>query len=388
MQIKELLSLLEIILKQNYLYFNNNFYIQNKGLGMGCPLSGLLAEIYMNNFENTHIIKNNPFSDKIISYSRFIDDTFIIFNGTARQIINFKNSINKVNPSIQFTYELENDEQTINFLDLSVTRVNNNLKFKIFRKPTATDTTIHADSYHPRKHKLAAFNSYVYRLLTVPMDRDDFIEEKNTIKYIAMQNGFKTTLIDDLIVKHKKMIYFKTKFKTNLISNKNLKFISAEYTNILPTILNNKLKKLNYVVAFRTNNNLFRLFNYEKIKVEKSEGTGIYKIICNKCKKFYIGQTGRSFLVRYKEHLPKYEINNQKSKFAQHVINDKQTHENFEPSFEEDVEILHHCIKGRMMDIMEEYEIYSAIKNNNDKILNDKLIFKYNSLFELALSIT
>ena len=34
----------------------------------------------------------------------------------------------------------------------------NKLKFNIYRKPTTTDTTIHADSHHPLSHKMAAYN--------------------------------------------------------------------------------------------------------------------------------------------------------------------------------------------------------------------------------------
>ena len=50
--INELKLLLNTILNQNYFHFIDKFYIQNKGLGMGNPLSGSLADIFINHLEN------------------------------------------------------------------------------------------------------------------------------------------------------------------------------------------------------------------------------------------------------------------------------------------------------------------------------------------------
>ena len=48
---------------------------------------------------------------------------------------------------------------------------------------------------------------------------------------------------------------------------------------------------------------------------------------------------------------------------------------------------LHYCSKGRYMDAWEEYEIYSGHNNpvTHDGILNDKLNFKSNPLYDTAL---
>ena len=84
-EINDLVNLLEVVLYQNYFTFNNNYYIQKKSLAMGSPLSGLLADIYLNHYENMYLLNNvNKLSGKIISYTRYVDDTFIIFNGTLR----------------------------------------------------------------------------------------------------------------------------------------------------------------------------------------------------------------------------------------------------------------------------------------------------------------
>jgi hypothetical protein len=56
---------------------------------------------------------------------------------------------------LQFTIE-EGFENKINFLDITISKEINNVQVTIFRQPTATDTIIPNDSYHPLEYKLAA----------------------------------------------------------------------------------------------------------------------------------------------------------------------------------------------------------------------------------------
>ena len=202
--INELIQLLRTVLSQNYFTFNNEFFIQQEGLATGSPLSGLLAEIYLNHFEQNYIFSNNnKFSNSVKFYNRYVDDTFILIQGSNRQIENFKNYLNGINKNIQFTLEIEENNK-INFLELTVYKAQNEFKLKIFRKPTTTDITIHATSHHPISQKMAAYNSFVHKLLTIPMEPSDYEEELNIIKQIAVANGYKSSTIDKLINKQQK----------------------------------------------------------------------------------------------------------------------------------------------------------------------------------------
>ena len=169
---------------------------------MGSPLSGLLADIYLDFYENNYILNNNIFANNIIFYGRYVDDTFLIFNGTLRQISNLKNHMNTITHNIQFTMETETNNQ-LNFLDLTITRQLNSLNFKIYRKPTTTNVIIHGDSHHPLSQKLAAYNSFIHRLLMITLNNDDFECELNIIKHIAMANGYESQMIDNILRKHK-----------------------------------------------------------------------------------------------------------------------------------------------------------------------------------------
>ena len=58
-------------------------------------------------------------------YLRFINDIFLIWNGTETEFDNFLEKINEYYPSIKFEYEMSRAE--INFLDTIMLEVDNKL---------------------------------------------------------------------------------------------------------------------------------------------------------------------------------------------------------------------------------------------------------------------
>ena len=81
------------------------------------------------------------------------------------------------------------------FLDLTVTKHIDKLNFNIYRKPTTTHAVVHAKSHHLFSQKIPVFNCFIHSLLSIPINKDDFLDELNTIKYIALANGYNLSLI-------------------------------------------------------------------------------------------------------------------------------------------------------------------------------------------------
>ena len=155
--------------------------------------------------------------------------------------------------NIQFTLETEHDN-TINFLDLTLTRRMDTLKFNIYRKPTATSHTIHADSHHPYSQKVVAYNSLIHRLLTVPLDNNDFQAELNSIRFIAVSNGYSSSIIDKLLKKHNNI-----QLKPRSHKETEKKFISAKYKYVMPKFLSSLMNNIGFTMSFRTNNKLINI---------------------------------------------------------------------------------------------------------------------------------
>ena len=135
---------------------------------------------------------------------------------------------------------------------------------------------------------MAAFNSLLHRLTSIPLEHDDYIDELNTIKYIAEVNGYQSSMIERLLRKHKKKNVISTRNKNNKV-----KFISTKYTNNISMVVKNEFLKHNILVSFRPTNNVQKLLRPETQQF-KEKSTGVYKMVCNDCDMVYIGQTGRA----------------------------------------------------------------------------------------------
>jgi hypothetical protein len=185
---RELPGWYDKITKQNYFTFNGNTMIQKEGLAMGAPSSGLIAEIFLQHIENIHMARLSM-KRKIINYFRYVDDILIIFDPTHSSIQAILDDFNTLHRNLQFTAELE-ENNTINYLDITIQKTPTNWKTAIYRKPTFTDTIIPYTSNHPTQHKYAAVKFLYNRLNTYDLLADEYQQEEDTIHNILYNNSF------------------------------------------------------------------------------------------------------------------------------------------------------------------------------------------------------
>jgi hypothetical protein len=95
-----------------------------------------------------------------------------------------------------------------------------------------------------------------------------------------------------------------------------------------------------------------------------------------------VGQTGRPFRISFREHYDDYKYANNRSKFAQHIIDEGHS---FGP-MNDIMEIIHVAKKGRMLDTLERFYIYSETKRGNQ--LNDNLTIQSNPIFDALVQNT
>jgi len=68
-----------------------------------------------------------------------------------------------------FMLEREQDN-TLNFLDLTIKKTTNKMSLDIYRKPTTSESIIPKDSCHPLEHKLATIRYFANRTNTYDLD--------------------------------------------------------------------------------------------------------------------------------------------------------------------------------------------------------------------------
>ena len=163
---------------------------------MGSPISGTIAEIFLQHLEHTHI---RPLieSKQLLYYTRYMDDILVIYDTDNTNQDKLTQHANSMQNNLQFNPTQESNAH-INFLDLTIIRRTSHLEIDIYRKPTTTDTIIHLTSTLPIEHKLAAYRCYMERMLNLPLNSEHQKREWSTILHIAQRNGFPLTIIQKL----------------------------------------------------------------------------------------------------------------------------------------------------------------------------------------------
>lgn len=260
---------------------------------------------------------------------------------------------------------MEVGDREINFLDLNIKIDAQRHHFKIYRKDTYTDNVIPADSKHPTNHKHAAFHSMIHRLLTVPLSDSNFHDELITIKSIAVNNGYTSKLVDALIKKKRKKLILPSLYSGHIKNNikEDKKFTKIPFLGNISNICARLIKDSK--PAFYTINSLKKFLINNKQKTPQMARNGVYQLKCSDCDATYIGQTGRSFTDRIKEHERSWRLGKEDSAFAQHL-----TTEGHAFDITNNVTTLHICDKGRKLDALEALEI-NKLKHQT-QLLNDR----------------
>jgi len=374
-QIECLTLLIRKCLNCDFCKFNNVLYKQLEGLPMGSSLSPLIAEIFMNNFENVLFSSDHHFVKKVAFWYRYVDDTLVGWTGSVDELNSFLDFLNSLHPNLKFTMEVEFNNK-INFLDLTLERLDNTIEFKIYRKPTQTDHMIPWDSCHHISHKMAALNSLLHRLFSIPMTKENFEEEKNIIFQMALKNGFPNDIIHSTLKKKQRQVLCENSYIKFLRKEKLhcKRFVTLPYLGTISTIIGRSLQKLdnNIKVCYKSVDTISHMFACLKDKLNNLSKSGVYLLSCGTCPAEYVGQTGRSFQTRIKEHLRSSRLeHDNKSAFGTHL---KTTKHSF--STDQNFKVLHPLNKSKKLDILENIEI-AISQSRSPQNLNDHSNYNY-----------
>ena len=200
----------------------------------------------------------------------------------------------------------------------------------------------------------------VHRLIQVPMSKENFTKEFNLIKQIAINNGYNHKMIDS--------IYSRKSYK-NAIKNvypiikEKCNYNTLTFTGQASENIKSFLHKYEIKTAYKTNSSLGKLIKNNKDRINKYQKNGVYKLNCGSCNKSYIGQTGRSFQTRIKDHQDSFTKNNKHSTYADHLKSENHI-------FNNNFDILHVEQKGLKLNLLESLEINKL--KNTPNLLNDK----------------
>ena len=134
MTIDHITTLLEFCLRSTSFVFQGQYYQQMEGTAMGSPLSPIVANIFMESFEQ-QALDTAPHPPSL--WKRYVDNTFVIQEEQHQE--EFLQHINSLDPNIRFTAETTRADGSMPFLDTLVTpQSDGSLATTVYRKPTHT----------------------------------------------------------------------------------------------------------------------------------------------------------------------------------------------------------------------------------------------------------
>lgn len=346
---RQLLALLEINLTRNDFEFNNQFFLQIKGVAMGKKFAPAYANIFMAEWEEAALGKcpQKPFF-----YVRYLDDIFGIWTHSQEEFAEFIQILDTHDPSIRLKHKL--DHHSIDFLDTTVYkgelfRTDQSLDIKVFFKETDTHSLLFKTSFHPTHTYKGLIKSQLIRFQRICTQDSDFMGAVKTLFAALKNRGYCRSFLRHCLrtfrnrkpTSEKDFIplimtfssasrLLNNKFKGNfreiiensglldnhqVISayrrNKNLKdyLVRAKLPPIQPkrstNILSDTLVGLEYVQN-RINKTIYKVTQI----FTPQTCNCVYIIFCSRCGTQYIGETKNSISTRMTQH--RYNIRHKK----------------------------------------------------------------------------
>jgi hypothetical protein len=191
-----------------------------------------------------------------------------VYNHNKTNISEVLNSFNDITPTIQFTVEEENNNQ-LNFLDVTIKKDNNEIGFDIYRKPMTTDIIIPQESCHPIEQKLSAIRYLQNRNETYPTDPDYKLRENSIINHILRNNNY-----DSTIAHMRNNESMKSRTKTQKTKWTKFTYIGRE-TKFITKLF----KSFDIGISFTTRNNINTLLRKSNDNLNnKYNSSGVYQL--------------------------------------------------------------------------------------------------------------
>jgi hypothetical protein len=218
-----LVRLMEFILQNSFMEFNEEIWKQEIGASMGSRPIPPYANIYMAKKIDNEIKRiaeelNGEGANPMKLLKRFLDDLFSVWYGSSKDLHRLLQRMCEIHPNIKFTMkhttniheEPSNkcdcvEENSIPFLDTSLSIEDGQIIVDLYKKPTDRNQYLLTNSCHPPD----CFTSIPYslalrinRICTKPEARDTRMQE---LKEMLIERKYKSSLIDAAIRRAKQI---------------------------------------------------------------------------------------------------------------------------------------------------------------------------------------
>ena len=270
--------------------FRGIIYQQVFGTAMGSPVSVVVANLVMEYVEEKAL---SSFPQKVRFWKRYVDDVCCSLPKGA--VPPFLLHLNSIQPSIQFTCEMENDHH-LPFLDIFLKHnLDGSISTSVYRKPTHTDQYLDFSSHHPLSHKAAVVKTLFTRSQALTSCAVGMREEQLKILKVLKLNHYPGSFVNG--------VYRRSPCVPSQDRQEVKKSIVLPYIHGLSEAIRRAFSITDVRVSFQPYSTLRQLLVHVKDPTPTHQLSDVvYSIPCKSCPDVYIGQTSRSLKTRIDEH--------------------------------------------------------------------------------------
>ena len=272
-------KMLQLAVKENHFLFNGRLYDQIDGEAMGSQLGPKLASIFMSVLETKFMVKC-PCEFKQISYRRYVDDTYCLFE--------------KVEHVEKFLAYLNgqhlNKENSLPFLDVLATWDGSAVVTELFRKKIFTGLYTDFGNLTPSNYKTNHITVLVYRAFHIcsiclhdncyPKDLVDHFTKRFLNKHSDPRS--KPTTVQKI------PLCFYMPY---------LGRVSLQLRRKISRLLRKAYNCVDFRIVFRSRRRIENFFPL-KDRIPKNVCSHVvYKYSCSGCQASYIDKTSRHLLI-------------------------------------------------------------------------------------------
>ena len=164
---RELFKRLETATSESSFIFDYLLYKQVDEVAMSSLLGSTLANAFLCHYEKEWL-DNCPIHYKPVIYQRYVDNIFVLFS-SKEPLQLFVDYMNKQHKSLKLISEAENDN-SFSFLDIKITRRNQQFKIFVYRKPIFSHLFTHYESDVDQTYKKSLIDTLLFRCFSICSD--------------------------------------------------------------------------------------------------------------------------------------------------------------------------------------------------------------------------
>ena len=199
---KLLIELIMYTLKNQQLFWNQSYYILNKGTPTGGKHCVPLANIFLSYIIKSLFRENenfkNEFKNSVKLWKRYIDDCGGVFIGQenfGRFFMTLEEKFAEF--GLKLTHEVSKEKLVL--LDIEIYIDNNRFETKEHRKETASNSYIKFGSSHPSHCFKGIIKSQMIRLRRLCSKDSDFISAISSLKTRCIMSGYDPELVQGIL---------------------------------------------------------------------------------------------------------------------------------------------------------------------------------------------